>query len=123
MARAHSSAFPDAGTLRRIIRNRQLRAECFGSDLFADPVWDMLLDLAAARIERRRVSVSSLCLASGVPSTTALRWIRTMEASNLIRREDDEIDRRRSYLALSDRAFAAMARYFAVAGARPDLQH
>jgi len=36
----------------------------------ADPAWDMLLDLTAARAESRAVSVSSLCIAAGVPTTT-----------------------------------------------------
>ena len=38
----------------------------------------MLLDLTAARAEHTRVSVTSLCIASGVPPTTALRWIGQM---------------------------------------------
>ena len=42
--------------MRRIIRQRQLRARFFDGDLFADPAWDMLLDLTAARIEMKRVS-------------------------------------------------------------------
>ena len=122
MGRSEYLDLPDPGTLRRIIRNRQLRAELFTAGLFADPAWDMLLDLTAARLERRRVSVSSLCMASGVPSTTALRWIRVMEDNALIRREDDAIDRRRSYVTLTDQAISAMARYFAATGAQADSQ-
>jgi hypothetical protein len=41
-------------------------------DLFADPGWDILLDLYAARQEGKQVSVSSLCIAAAVPPTTAL---------------------------------------------------
>ncbi|WP_331851751.1 winged helix DNA-binding protein [Altererythrobacter sp. B11] len=66
----------------------------------------------AARGEHKRVSVSSLCLASGVPTTTALRWINEMVAAGWLEREQDEQDRRRAFISLSDRAARAMARYF-----------
>ena len=76
----------------------------------------MLLDLAAARAEHKRVSVTSLCIASGVPPTTALRWIGQLTAAGLLERVEDETDRRRAFLALSDQAADAMARYFAELG-------
>jgi hypothetical protein len=104
---------PDPRLVRRIIRQRQLRARYFDDALFADPAWDMLLDLTAARAEQQRVSVTSLCIASGVPPTTALRWIGQLTAAGLLDRVDDETDRRRAFLTLSDKAADAMARYFA----------
>lgn len=104
---------PDPRLVRRIIRYRQMRHQHFGPDLFADPVWDMLLDLAAARAEHRLVSVTSLCIASGVPSTTALRYIRLLEEMGLIDRTADSRDRRRRFVALSRKGAVAMARYFA----------
>ncbi len=73
---------PIRGWCGRIIRQRQLRARFFDGELFADPAWDMLLDLTAARVEARRVSVTSLCIASGVPPTTALRWIGADDRSS-----------------------------------------
>ncbi len=107
---------PDPRLVRRIIRQRQMRAQFFDRDLFADPAWDMLLDLTAARAEHARVSVTSLCIASGVPPTTALRWIGQMTGAGLFRRIDDDTDRRRAFIALSDMAADAMARYFAELG-------
>src|SRR5690606_27190284 len=107
---------PDPRVVRRIIRQRQLRARYFEAGLFADPAWDMLLDLTAAHAENQRVSVTSLCIASGVPPTTALRWIGQLTSAGLIERIEDETDRRRAFLALSDKAAEAMARYFASIG-------
>jgi len=107
---------PDPQLIRRIIRQRHLRARFFDAALFADPAWDMLLDLAAARGEHKRVSVTSLCIASGVPPTTALRWIGQLTAAGLFERVEDEADRRRAFVALSDKAAEAMARYFAMIG-------
>src|SRR5688500_14680489 len=107
---------PDPRLVRRIIRQRQLRAKFFDGELFADPAWDMLLDLTAARVEHTRVSVTSLCIASGVPPTTALRWIGQMTEAGLLERVEDEAARRRVSITLSDPAADAMARYFAELG-------
>jgi DNA-binding transcriptional ArsR family regulator len=107
---------PDPRLVRRIIRQRHLRAKFFDGELFADPAWDILLDLTAARVEHTRVSVTSLCIASGVPPTTALRWIGQLTQAGLLERVEDETDRRRVFITLSDHAAEAMARYFAELG-------
>jgi hypothetical protein len=116
LVRTPRPALPDPRLVRRIIRQRQLRAKFFDGELFADPAWDMLLDLTAARVEHTRVSVTSLCIASGVPPTTALRWIGQMTAAGLLERVEDETDRRRVFITLTDPAAEAMARYFAEVG-------
>lgn len=116
LVRATRPALPDPRLVRRIIRQRQLRARFFEGDLFADPAWDMLLDLTAARAEHARVSVTSLCIASSVPPSTALRWIGQMTDAGLLMRVDDETDRRRAFITLTDKAVDAMARYFAELG-------
>ncbi|HEY1091093.1 MAG TPA: winged helix DNA-binding protein [Burkholderiaceae bacterium] len=113
LVRATRPPLPDPRLLRRIIRQRQLRARFFEEDLFADPAWDMLLDLAAARAEHKRVSVTSLCIAAGVPATTALRWIGQLTEAGLLQRVEDDTDRRRAFITLTDRAADAVARYFA----------
>lgn len=107
---------PDPKLVRRIIRQRQMRARFLDGDLFADPAWDMLLDLTAARAEQTRVSVTSLCIASGVPPTTALRWIGQMTEAGLLQRVEDETDRRRAFITLTEKAVDAMSRYFAELG-------
>lgn len=103
---------PKASHVREIIRQRQLRANFFDSELFADPAWDMLLDLTAARAEGQDVCVSSLCIASGVPPTTALRWIGQMTEAGLFERLPDPADRRRAIIRLSRKAENGMAAYF-----------
>lgn len=104
---------PGPRQVRRIIAERQARAKFFDAELFADPAWDMLLDLAAAEGEGTRVSVTSLCIASGVPPTTALRWVRQMTENGLFERIDDPSDKRRAFISLSAKSRDAMARYFA----------
>ena len=117
LSRQTWAPLPDPKLIRQIIRQRRLRSDFLGGDWFADPAWDILLDLTAAAAENKRVSVSSLCHASGVPPTTALRWISQMVDAGLLVRVDDPVDRRRSFIELSDVATRKMARYFAETGA------
>ncbi|WP_242125865.1 winged helix DNA-binding protein [Sphingobium sp. Sx8-8] len=103
----------DATQVRDLLRARRLRDDFLPADLFADPAWDMLLDLLAARLEHERVSVSSLCIASAVPPTTALRWIRTLTEKGFVQRHADPHDGRRVFIALADATAEAMTRWFA----------
>ena len=102
-----------AREIREAIRARRLRDQYFGSGLFEDPAWDMMLDLYAAQLERAQVSVSSLCIAAAVAPTTALRWIARMTEAGLFERHPDPFDRRRAFLGLSDRASLGMRNYVA----------
>ena len=107
---------PDADVVRSVIRARRLRSRFFADDLFADPAWDMLLDLLQAEIAQLRVPVSSLCIAAAVPATTALRWIKTMTEQGLFLRRADPHDGRRVFVELAPAASQAMRRYFAEVG-------
>jgi hypothetical protein len=101
----------DAGFVRSIIRARRLRDHFFRGEMFADPAWDMLLDLMAARVERQRVAVSSLCIAAAVPPTTALRWIKTLCDQGLFVRVADPEDGRRVFIELSVETATRMEAY------------
>jgi DNA-binding MarR family transcriptional regulator len=91
--------------------SRRLRERYLGSGLLGEPAWDMLLDLFVRAAEGKRTAVTSLCMASGVPASTALRWIGSLQDAGLVVREDAEHDRRIAYLKLSAQGFAAMRRY------------
>ncbi len=101
----------DAGFIRSMIRARRLRDHFFSSAIFADPAWDMLLDLMAARVEQQRVAVSSLCIAAAVPPTTALRWIKILCDQGLFVRIADPEDGRRVFIELSAETAAMMEAY------------
>jgi DNA-binding MarR family transcriptional regulator len=105
-----------AETVRSVIRARHLRARYFSEELFADPAWDMLLDLLQAEIAHLRVPVSSLCIAAAVPATTALRWLKTMVSDGLFIRRADPHDGRRVFVELAPETSIALRRYFAEVG-------
>jgi hypothetical protein len=105
-----------AETVRAVIRARRLRARYFPEELFADPAWDMLLDLLQAELSHLRVPVSSLCIAAAVPATTALRWLKTMGQEKLFVRRADPHDGRRVFVELAPETSMALRRYFAELG-------
>jgi DNA-binding MarR family transcriptional regulator len=105
-----------ADIVRSVIRARRLRARYFREDLFADPAWDMLLDLLQAEIAQLRVPVSSLCIAASVPATTALRWLKAMVSQGIFIRHADPHDGRRVFVELAPEASQALRRYFAEVG-------
>jgi hypothetical protein len=98
--------------IRENIKLRRMRDRHFPPDLFADPAWDILLDLFASRLEGITVSVSSLCIAAAVPATTALRWVTGMTSSGILLRRHDPSDARRVFIELSEETAVAMATYF-----------
>ncbi|HXH53484.1 MAG TPA: MarR family transcriptional regulator [Sphingomicrobium sp.] len=105
-----------AETVRAVIRARRLRARYFQDGLFADPAWDMLLDLLQAEIAQLRVPVSSLCIAAAVPATTALRWLKSMTNQGMFVRRADPHDGRRVFVELAPETSIALRRYFAEVG-------
>jgi hypothetical protein len=101
-------------TLVRTIQQARLdRTRFFPPQLFADPAWDMLLELNAAQLAELEFSVADLCIASNGPATTALECLTALEQQGLVERRPDSVDERRFSLALSDRATRAFTDYFA----------
>lgn len=102
--------FPiDPAQIRRILRARSLRRKSDLAFVLDWPSWDMLLDLIATKLEGQHVSVSSLCLSSGAPQSTALRKLSVLEGNGLVIRYVDGNDRRRICLTLTDEAVAIVA--------------
>lgn len=93
-----------------LYNSRRIRMHHFDGSLFGEPSWDMLLDLFVQQSSGLQVSVKSLCLASDVPDTTALRWIALLVETGLVARKDDERDRRRTFLSLTPSGEAAIRR-------------
>jgi DNA-binding MarR family transcriptional regulator len=98
-----------AEEIYKVRRKRDVQFEqFFGEGLFCDPAWDILLDLYINNGRRRTISVSSACLASVVPTTTALRYISQLVRRQLAVRSPHPDDRRVSVLHLTALAVSAM---------------
>jgi len=110
---ADPSSAPLVERAREIYRRRRYRERFFCSQLFGEPVWDGLLDLYIARQERRDISVSSACIATSVPTTTALRHLGYMVDAGLVMRAPHPSDQRCSLIELTDEAVRLMSHYLA----------
>ena len=77
------------------------RSKTLGDIVKTDATWNMLAELLRSRITRRRISVTSLCLASRGPVTSALRRLDQLLADGLVTYNLDPQDRRRKYIELT----------------------
>lgn len=96
---------------REEYEERRRRGSYFDENLFGEPTWDILLDLFSNQVIGRRISVSSACIASCVPQSTALRWLQVLIDRGLIERVRDSVDGRRAWLHLPEKTYTAIAKY------------
>ena len=91
--------------------SRTMRPDDGIKKLYGEAVWDIFLDLYIAEAEAKRISVTSMCIGSGVAPTTALRYMTVLIDAGWLVREEDEIDNRRAFVKLSRSAKAHMDGY------------
>jgi hypothetical protein len=87
-------------------RARRVRDDAFGpiASQFREPTWDILLDLYLAAAKGRPVSVSSACIGSGAPQTTAIRHLALLETEGLVVRSPNPMDNRAGIVTLTEEA-------------------
>ena len=70
--------------IQSVLLVRRARASILGRDLFSDPAWDMLLELYAASLAGRRVTLFELARVTETPARIAARWVQALEQSGNI---------------------------------------
>lgn len=107
--------------LKETYRRISLRSNFFNRDYFGgEPAWSILIDLAISQLDGKRISVTSACIASGVSTTTALRWISVLVDDGMVIREHDISDRRRTFVRISELAMAKLNKYYKYIHYHPD---
>ena len=91
---------------------RRERERLFGSTLFGDTGWDILLDLFIAREEGREVTLSSICETARLAEPAMLRCLAMLIEEGLILRKSRSPDPRGNYLQLSGQALELMCEFF-----------
>jgi hypothetical protein len=91
----------DRETIKAIMRVHQAQAKLLGYGLVDDAAWVMLLDLLLMHLESKTLAVTSLCVGSGVPVTTALRRLDQLISKGLALKTPDRTDRRRLLVSIS----------------------
>lgn len=109
-----SSSTTDLASKRELadhmLRMRRYREIELGSALFADPAWDMMLDLFVRHVDGKVTSVSSACLGSAAPQTTALRYLQALLSDGLVEKMPCPDDHRVQCVRLSKDGVARMCR-------------
>jgi DNA-binding MarR family transcriptional regulator len=82
----HPEADPKYRLVCQAIYARQARKRYLDADLLGEPVWDILLSLYRDRIAGASVTVESASAATGLPASTATRWLSVLEHRGLIAR-------------------------------------
>lgn len=91
--------------------SRTVRPDDGIKKLYGEAVWDIFLDLYIAEAEGKRISVTSMCIGSGVAPTTALRYMTILLDSGWLEREEDDVDNRRAFVKLTRAAKAQIDAY------------
>jgi DNA-binding MarR family transcriptional regulator len=98
---------------RRSITRRKLRTAIFPDAIFGEPAWDMLLELYARGSDNEPDVQNLLAELSGIPTTTAIRWMDYLEEQQLIRRDVHPFNGQHPVIRLTEKAKAIMDCYFA----------
>lgn len=110
-----SSAAGEKETLAAIARsefvNRRRRDSLIGGGLFAEPAWDMLLELYVEHQRGRAVAVDPFIARAAVAATTALRWVGVLIDSGLVIQIGDQSRGPGPQIGLSDLGVEEMERY------------
>lgn len=103
--------------VRATMKSRRLRRKYLPGSMFGEPAWEMLLALYIVDRRGARETISSLCLSSGAPASTALRWLDYLEQRNFAARRQSPTDRRVVYIDLTPSGRSHVEAYFAEVGA------
>ncbi len=96
------------GRAARLVKLRHKRERVFGDKLFNDPAWNMLLELLIRRLDKQDTSLSTACIASGVPETTAVRFLQGLVENGLVVKNGNAIGQRVQHVMLTDEGFQKM---------------
>jgi len=116
--RRHSD-FSLAEVAQGILKQRRVRSEHLPLELFSEPAWDILLDLFIAVVEQQQISVSSACLATVVPATTALRWLDILQHQGLVERYPSADDKRVTFVRLTNAGRNVLRGYLSAVCSQP----
>lgn len=86
--------------LKSELKGYQERVASFVEISSVDPEWAIMVQTAVWSHEGRAASISSLCSASGAPTTTALRSVKKLVRAGLLEMEPDPSDRRRTLVRI-----------------------
>ena len=95
--------------VKSILEIRRGRARLFGEGLFSDPAWDILLELLAAKLGRRRVALADLDAIA--PQSVLARWVAELEERQLVSCELDPFRPDQFWIRLSESCASQLTQF------------
>lgn len=99
--------------VKSILDIRRERSAIFGEGLFSDPAWDILLELLAARLGRRKTTLSSLNRIA--PKSVIGRWVALLEERGLIACDCNPLRPHQFCIRLNDECADRVIRFLSAA--------
>jgi hypothetical protein len=99
--------------IRSILEIRRGRSAIFGKGLFSDPAWDILLELLAARLGNRNITLVELDQVA--PRSVLARWVADLEDRGLVNCELDRFRPDQFRVSLSDSCLERMLQFLSLA--------
>mgnify|MGYP000533644785 CR=1 FL=1 len=86
-----------------LLKWSRLKAEYLnlGTGLFSASCWDMCLDIYICDLKNEQITVSSVAHSSGIPMTTAMRYINVMAEEGLLEKTPNPSDNRMVFVSTS----------------------
>ena len=112
--RKRSNAVTECALIRRaeqILDLRRQRGEQFGSMMFGEPAWEMLLAAYVGEQHHDRSTISSLTTIAGISHSVALRWLTFLLGEGLVQQDAHPERSDRLTVRLTDRSRQALERY------------
>ncbi len=87
----------------KLLKWSRLKADTLnlGAGLFADSCWNMCLDTYICDLKGEKITVSSIAHSSGIPMTTAMRYINVMAEQGLLEKTQNPSDNRMIFISTS----------------------
>ena len=113
LRRLEAGSLPDRRPARlyevgELLLARRQRDALFEPGLFADPSWDILLELYRSELEEKPLFLLRLGETCRHPQTTVLRHVERLEAAGLVERTEPSASSKRVYVKLTTRASRSM---------------
>jgi DNA-binding MarR family transcriptional regulator len=100
-----------ANRARQAFLERRRRIAIFGAGMFGESAWDMLLILYVEK-DAQRQSIRGLAELAGIAKSTALRWLKALEARGFVQRTKHPTDLRTDFVELTEKGERALDSYF-----------
>jgi DNA-binding MarR family transcriptional regulator len=95
----------------KMLYARRLRTRLFNPDMFGESAWDFLLALYMTDERGPRLTIGRLRELADVPSSSAARWLDSLESQQLVMRESHHTDARTFFVQLTDKGRELMEVY------------